>query len=175
MTSVCVFVDDAVWGRLPSTCAKTGAPADGMVRIQQMRGGIGVGWLLVFLGPVGWLVLIVLAATSRPEVLTVRVPMSAAAVARAQHLRRRGVVAALACPALLLGALLQLDPVPVAAWLVAAAVAAVVAVAFGATVLWTRVGVDLDASRRWVTLSRVHPEFAAAVQARRAARDHSDA
>jgi hypothetical protein len=30
--------------------------------------------------------------------------------------------------------------------------------------IWTRVRVDLDASRRWVILSRVHPEFARAVE-----------
>ena len=174
MTSVSVFVDDAVCGRLPGTCAKTGAAADGMVRIEQVRGGIGPGWLLVFLGPVGWIVLVVLAATSRPELLTVRVPMSAAAAAREPHLRRQRLVAAVACLGLVFGAVLQLDPVPVAAWHVAAAVAAVVAIAFHATSVWTRVGVDLDASRRWVTLSRVHPAFAAAVRARRTDQEHSD-
>lgn len=37
---------------------------------------------------------------------------------------------------------------------------------------FTDVGIDLDVTRRWVTLSRVHPAFA---QAARAAEEHGRA
>lgn len=54
------------------------------------------------------------------------------------------------------------------------AIAAVMALAIGVVVLLVAdhrarhgtVGVDLDASRRWVTLIGVHPDFVAACQAR---------
>jgi hypothetical protein len=165
MSSVSVFVDDAVRGRLPNVCAKTGAPADGVFRIEEYSGGIGLGWLLIFLGPVGWIVLLVLAAMSRREVLTVRVPMTTAAAAQEPRLARGSVIALFVCLGLVTAAILQLDPIPVQVWVGAAAVAGCVAIGLHVALQWTRIGVRLDASRRWVTLSRVDAAFAAAVDA----------
>jgi hypothetical protein len=75
MSDVAIFVDDAVLGRLPMVCVRTGAPADGLHRIHQRIGG-QPGWalLLVLLGPIGWIVLIALAVTSRSRELMVRLP-----------------------------------------------------------------------------------------------------
>jgi hypothetical protein len=163
MSSVSVFVDDAVRGRFPNVCAMTGEPADGVVRIEQRSGGVGVGWLLVFLGPIGWIVLAVLAATARTEILTVRVPMSAAAAAREPRRNQWRLIAALASLGLFTAGLLRVEPIPSVVWLTAAAIAAVAAIGFHIAMRWGQIGVELDASRRWVTLSRVHPAFVAAV------------
>src|SRR4029450_2433849 len=62
MADVRVFVDDAVLGRLPDVCAKSGAPADGWLTVTETvgrSGGIATPWLLLLLilGPLGWLAL----------------------------------------------------------------------------------------------------------------------
>ncbi len=76
MATVSVFVDEAVRGRLPMVCAKTGQPADLLVRTTQSVGGLpGAAWLLVFLGPPGWGILLLLALFgSGQESLTARIP-----------------------------------------------------------------------------------------------------
>jgi hypothetical protein len=165
MASVSVFVDDAVLGRLPNVCAKTGTPADGRQRIDQAHGGLGAAWLLLLLGPIGWVVFLVVALTSRPEVLTVRVPMSTAAVEHERRLSRaRWAVAAGAL--LILGAgLLELEPLPAKTWLGFALVAGIAALALQLVLAFDRVGVRLDASHRWVTLSGVDPRFVSEVRA----------
>ncbi|MGH9280366.1 MAG: hypothetical protein ACRD12_19980 [Acidimicrobiales bacterium] len=76
MAAVTVFVDEAVQGDLPAVCVRTGQPSDMVLRMEQSRGGLGAAaLLLLFLGPPGWLVLIVLAVLAgRREYLVVRVP-----------------------------------------------------------------------------------------------------
>jgi hypothetical protein len=118
MAAVEVWVDDAVRGNLPGVCVKTGCPADGLVRVEHEHGSLGLAWLLVFLGPIGWIVLLALLATNCRELFTVRLPYSNASWERERALRRG------------------------------------------------EVRVDLDASRRWVSLRRVHPMFADAVRRR---------
>jgi hypothetical protein len=66
MAAVRVFVDDAVLGRFPPVCAKTGMPSDGRLAVTTTVGGSGrvsAPWLilLVLLGPIGWVALAVLA------------------------------------------------------------------------------------------------------------------
>jgi hypothetical protein len=163
MARVEVFVDDAVRGRLPNVCVKTGEQADGKFRIEQSWGGIGAGWILVLLGPLGWIVLAVWAATSRRDRLTVRLPYSAAAFDRETRLLRERIVAVIVAVALGFAALVQLASVPRAIWGVGALVALVVAAAIQVRLGWSQIGIRLDASRRWVTLSNVHPDFARAV------------
>ena len=51
-----------------------------------------------------------------------------------------------------------------ALFVIVAIVAAVFALVQHVRIVWTRVGIRLDASRRWVSLSRVHPDFARAVE-----------
>jgi hypothetical protein len=164
MASVEVFVDDAVRGRLPAVCATTGAPADERIRIDQLQSGFGVAWLLVFLGPLGWIALVVLAMTSRGEVLTVRLPWSVVAADRELRLIRTRLVAI--CSAVAFALLLVLRRVPLLdpLWAIAAVAGGVAAVVAQFSLSWRRVNVRLDASRRWVTLTNVHPAFVEAVE-----------
>lgn len=63
MADVTVFVDTAVLGRLPPICVKEGSPTADRLTVQShVSGGTGLGvaWLLVLLGPLGWLGLIVI-------------------------------------------------------------------------------------------------------------------
>jgi len=164
MASVRVFVDDAVLGRLPPVCARTGAPADGKLRTEQAIGGIGAGWLLVFLGPLGWVVLLVLAASRRRETLTVRLPYSASAVDREFRFVRVRFMGALGTVGFTIAALVLASPLKEFA-AAAAVVAFTVATIVHVRLAFVRIIIRLDASRRWVTLSGVHSGFATAVEA----------
>jgi len=175
MAEVTVFVDDAVLGRLPGVCALDGVPTTSRLTMSEEIGSanrLGILWLLFFAGPLGWIVLFVLASrTSSSERLTVELPYSEGAYERycqARRLRTNGLAAGVS---LIVGLLL------LTAWARLGEAGALLIlcslIAAGAVVLtgmWrmsmTSVGVDLDASRRWVTLRRVHPRFAAACQAR---------
>jgi hypothetical protein len=165
MASVEVFVDDAVRGRLPNVCVKTGEKADGKLRIEQDCGGLGGGWfvLLLLFGPFGWIVLAILSATARGSVLTVRLPYSEAAVDREVRLSRERWVAVAVAVLLGLAAIARLASIPRTVWWVGAVVALVVAAIVHVRFVFTRVHIRLDASGRWITLSNVHPEFVRAV------------
>jgi hypothetical protein len=165
MARVEVFVDDAVRGRLPNVCVKTGERADGKFRIEQSWGGVGAGWLLVLLGPLGWIALAVWATAARRDVLTVRLPYCTAAFEREIRLSRERLVAAVVAIVLGFAALVQLASVPRSVWVAATVTAVVVAAVVHARLSWTQVGIRLDASRRWIRLSNVHPAFAEAVNA----------
>jgi len=164
MAAVEVFVDDAVRGHLPAVCAKTGERADGRWRVERfVGGGLGAAWLLLFLGPLGWIVLLLVSLTSKHEVLTVRLPYSTFAADHERRLvltRRVAIFSAIGF-ALLLG--LQVVPLLAPLWAIATvAGCAATVVAQVRLALW-RVRVRLDASRRWVTLDNVHPLFAEAL------------
>jgi hypothetical protein len=94
MASAMVFVDDAVLGRLPPVCAKTGiATVDRLiVTVPVGRSeGLGIAWLLILAGPIGWLGVLIDASARRQELLTVRLPYCDAAyneLARARRVRR---------------------------------------------------------------------------------------
>jgi hypothetical protein len=163
MVRVEVFVDEAVRGTLPNVCVKTGERADGRYAIEQSWGGVGAGWLLVFLGPLGWIVLALWAATARRDRLTVRLPYSTAAFDRERRLMRERIVTVIVAVALALAAIVQVLSVPRVVWGVGFLGAVVVAAAIQVRLGWSQIGVRLDASRRWVTLSNVHPDFARAV------------
>jgi len=166
MARVEVFVDDAVRGTLPSVCVKTGERADGKYVIEQSWGGVGAGWLLVFLGPIGWIVLAVWTATARRDRLTVRLPYSTAAFDRERRLIRERTLALIVAVALGLAAIVQVLSVPRVVWGVGFLVALVVAASIQVRLGWSQIGIRLDASRRWVTLSNVHPDFARSVNGR---------
>ena len=165
MSSVTVFVDDAVQGHLPYVCAKTGEPADGLQRVEQGQGpGPGV-FLLLFLGPIGWIVLI--ALSGRTSFLTVRLPVSDAALSFDRGLRRVRMIALLvALGAGVSAVFVRAEPMLMPPLAVVAGVAVVVAIIYAIRVSLNTVGIELDASGRWVTLRRVHPNFARAVAAR---------
>jgi hypothetical protein len=165
MATVEVFVDDAVRGRLPRVCAKTGLSSDGKLRIEQQMGGLGFAWLLIFLGPVGWIVLLFCSwSGSGSGVLTVRLPYSDAAVDHEWRLRRiRFRAAALALLGFGLALAIQSEPATAVVGTATVGLALVSLVAH-ARLLTVRIGVRLDASHRWVTLTHVHPDFVRAVE-----------
>jgi hypothetical protein len=170
MAETTVFVDDAVQGLLPPVCAKTGAPATKRLTIHQdLTPGLGAAWLLVFFGPLGWLVLLAIAATRRRSSLTVRVPYSddmlAVYVAASRRVFRGAAGFGVVFVAILaLGLGLSLWPSP-ATFALAMGTVVIGAVVVAGCSLYARrwlVTVRLDGSGRWVTLAHVHPEFAAA-------------
>ncbi len=166
MATVSVFVDEAVRGRLPMVCAKTGQPADLLVRTTQSVGGLpGAAWLLVFLGPLGWGILLLLALFgSGQESLTVRIPRTHASFEREHQMRRYVWVAALMGLASLVMAFVLASRQPPQLSLALGAAFLLGALVLHVMVAIKAVGVSLDGSRRWVTLSGVHPDFARAVE-----------
>ncbi|MDA8301895.1 MAG: hypothetical protein M0005_10215 [Actinomycetota bacterium] len=173
MPQVTVFVDAAVLGTLPPVCVKDGTPTHDHLAIEsEVSGGTGLGvaWLLVLFGPIGWLGLIVIAVMRRPsDILTVRLPFSEQAYQRYRGARRMQhtlFLVAVVVAVLALTAYRTLHPLGAlaGALLGLCALGAVV----GGLLEWRRarsstVGVELDASRRWVTLTRVHPDFERAI------------
>jgi len=132
---------------------------------------IVMAWLLVLAGPLGWIGLFIIAAMRRPaDQLRVTLPFSEGAYQRFIAARRRPTawtVTVVATVLLaLLGVAMQRPPTVVAGY----ALGALAVFALGQLVLAvrranrSRVGVALDASRRWVTLTGVHPAFAAAAR-----------
>ncbi len=167
MAQATVFVDDAVLGRLPPICIKDGIPTtDTLVVSTPVTDGTGLGvaWLLILAGPLGWLGLLVIGAMRRPAgTLTVRLPFSDAAYVRLRRAKQELWPSALATPILLIAALFALGHH--AALLAGVlAIGSVLAAARWALALSRirsgSVLIELDASRRWVTFSRVHPNFA---------------
>jgi hypothetical protein len=145
MAAVSVFVDDAIRGDLPLVCAKTGEPADLIIRMRQPVGGMPpVVWLLLLLGPVGFVGVLVLALSWPNEHLTVRIPETEASYQRERQMER-----------LRLGALGAGVFVPILGILAAAV----------HVMLWRQaIEVSIDVTRRWVTFRNVHPDFVDAVQ-----------
>ncbi len=187
-SEVTVFVDDAVRGTLPPVCTRDGVPTIDHLRYRQAVGDgarLGAAWLLVLTGPLGWIALLFIA-TSRQggaEVLSVSLPWSQDAYERqrtADHRRRAsGCGAAAGAIVLAIGwasGYLERLPTPLEALVVAGLVAAsglalIIFLVASAAARRERVTIRLDASRRWVTLGGVHPDFAAAVSARDARQD----
>ena len=184
MVRVTVFVDDAVRGRLPAVCAKTGVPSDGWLTVESPIGRwsrVGTPWLLVlaFLPPVGWGILLLLAlfAPDRSEALTVQVPWTEVAQERVDALRRRnralwGAIALSAVglvSALGLRGDVNVDHMTAQAGLAVLVIVAVTAfvgvLVTDSQIVRASIAVDLDASRRWVTFDHVHPQFRDAVLA----------
>jgi hypothetical protein len=165
MAAVSVFVDDAVRGRLPLVCAKTGEPTDLMVRVrQEVRRSLGVAWLLAFLGPPGWVALVIVSMLgANSEYLTVRIPQSRAAFDREKLLERSRLAAFAGGVLVMVGYGLARPVMFPMLWLLTAGALLVAGVVLHAKVWRQTVRISLDASRRWVTLTGVHPDFVRAV------------
>ena len=180
MAAAQVFIDDAVRGQLPDVCVKDGGPARGsrvrMTREIGRSNRLGILWLLIFLGPIGWIVLLFLAAGDRGERLTVTLPLSSAAHDRqvaATRRRNLGVTGSIGVGVILLllagyGGVGELRAAFVVFGLAAFGVAVVLAIVGEIRIERTNVGIDLDASRRWLTITRVHAAFAEACAAQEA-------
>src|SRR4051812_21153689 len=89
-----VFVDDAIRGDLPPVCVKTGLPATNKIRFHAEVGGRSALWLLlVFFGPVGWIVLLFGGSSERLDVL---LPVSRETLGLWNERRRERRIAAVA-------------------------------------------------------------------------------
>lgn len=165
-----VFVDDAIEGRLPPVCVLTGAEADSYRVLTRRIGGMEA-WtaILILIGPIGWLLIAVMGLVSgRSEFLTVLLPYEDDAWSRVEHRRRVRFIAGLG--AFVAGALALTRWTP---WLWAAVLvgALAVGVVTHAKLVRVEVNLDLDASRRWVTISGVSEAFAEAVDRTRQRRE----
>ena len=167
MAQATVFVDDAVLGNLPPVCVKDGVATPDRLKVSTPVGtsaGFGVAWLLLLAGPLGWLGLLVFGALRRPpEMLTVQLPFSEDAYRRLRRSKQELWPIVIAMVALLVGALYVLDQGDRVLAGVLAVMAVLAAVRWAVVLVHIRtcsVVITLDASRRWVTLDRVHPLFA---------------
>jgi hypothetical protein len=174
MAEVTVFVDDVVIGRLPPVCIKEGIPTADHLTVRDASSGPGFGaaWLLVILGPIGWIVLLYLSLAGKGG-LTGRLPFSEFAYRRLKVAQRMQTVWIVA--AIVVGLLASLSLAIFSSTRSAASSAALIALGaatVGALVmlaLQTRevrraeVHLVLDDSHRWVTIKGVHPDFAAAL------------
>lgn len=166
MAAVSVFVDDAIRGDLPLVCAKTGEPTDLIVRMRQPVGGglPPAAWLLLLLGPLGIVALVALAlAWPGAEHLTVRVPETEASFARERQLERWRLAALGAGVFVPLYGAFRGGMFPLL-WLALGAAFLTAAAALHVMVWRQSIGVGIDVTRRWVTLTGVHPAFVEAVQ-----------
>jgi hypothetical protein len=173
MAETMVFVDDVVLGTLPPICVKTGTPTTDRLVVRHevwTTSGLGIAWLLLLAGPLGWLGLFVFSLTRRPEgTLRVELPFSEAAHQELRRLRRMRVVAALAVVGFAGLAVVGLVLATFDGTVLGSAAAAAALFCVIRWILAVRQGgraavdIDLDASRRWVTLGRVHPNFVEAV------------
>ena len=86
-----MFVDTAVLGTLPPICVKEGmSTGDHLTFNPEVRSGNGVGvaWLLILAGPLGWLGLIFIVLSRRAsDVLRVKLPFSEHAYQRYRSAR----------------------------------------------------------------------------------------
>ena len=176
MIDVMVMVDDAVQGDLPMVCARTGGPADGLRRIHQpISDRSGWTWLLIFLGPIGWIAFLAVSFATRSRDLLVRLPYSQDALNAERGQYRAAVIAGAATVVAGVGALVSLAPGTARSnvretigglFLAMMAAAFIAAVAFAVRYKARRPRIELDASGRWVTLRNVAPGFSDAVTER---------
>jgi hypothetical protein len=144
-----------------------------MITESRVGGGPGLKWVLLLLGPVGWVVLLFLLVRGGDERLRGEIPMSdTASQAVLARLRMRNLSVIVAVVLFVLTWLVDGRVGGTgAATILLTAVAIVLAMAFHVAADLAGVDMELDGSRRWVTLRRVHPDFVAAVVERRD--DHS--
>jgi hypothetical protein len=180
MAQVTVFVDDVAAGRLPPLCVKEGVPTEDRLTVHDGAGqsGLGFAWLLLLLGPVGWVCLVIIALSRpSPPSVTGRLPFSEFAYRRlvvAQRMERIWIGAAVVTGVLAFVVLLLSTGTPATAAIVIALWAAAMGCLVKAGLESRRarrnlVRLELDGSRRWVTIYGVHPDFANAVTAEWAA------
>jgi hypothetical protein len=175
MAEVTVFVDDAVLGHFPPVCAVHGDAIPDVMLLSQPVGTAvpGVLWLLVLVGPLGWLALVVISISrTRDDVLSVRLPGCESTVRSNRTARRSRMVAALASAALGITTLAVFRSTSsgvgfaIGTLLVLATVLALAETIHEHQVCRrSSVQLSLDASRRWVTIRGVHPIFKASVSA----------
>ncbi len=173
-----VPVDDFVVGDLPMVCARTGAPADGLVGVESDESSFQAWWLLLLLlGPLGIVAIAVMWVFGRrPGRVGGSVPMTRAALEDQNRIIGWGNwVAAVPVLAFVTGVAVLAAPSAYVDWLpvrhesfgvvllVVAMLGGLVALTVSSTLAnRRRVSVVLDGTGRWVELRNVHPDFARA-------------
>lgn len=156
-----VFIDDYVVGRLPGICVVTGEPTTDQVRLRKNVSSANAVWfILILLGPVGWLVLLAVSLSSR-NYLEGWVPYSHEVARRRREMWRSGLIAGIVTIVGLLVLAGQFGSGLLGGIAVALLVAGLVVLAISER---REPSIELDASGRWVTLKRVHPAFQHAVE-----------
>jgi hypothetical protein len=165
VAEVTVFIDDAVLGKFPPLCIKEGIPTNDRLRWREPVSPLGTAWWPMLLGPVAWLI------AGRSGHITARLPFCEFAYRRLQVAQRMLTIwITFAVTAYLLSlaalAIRSRASIAAAAALGLGALAATVkAVIEKRRLRYLTVRLELDGSRRWVTISGVHPAFAQAVAA----------
>jgi hypothetical protein len=181
MAQVTVFVDDVVQGRLPALCVKEGIPTTDRLTVRESVGGsrLGFAWLLLLLGPLGWICLLIIAVVlPSTRFVTGRLPFSEFAYRRLVVARRMeriwiGAFVATGALAFVVLVLSSGSPAMDATVVVLAGAAVGSLVKVGMEVRRVRlalVQLELDGSGRWVTIHGVHPDFATAAATQSASR-----
>lgn len=143
---------------LPHVCAVTGEPAAVYVRVGARKDSNPAALLLLFLGPLGWLILI--AILTRPDSTYIEIPVSRRVFDDMRERQRRtrwllaGVALVLVAIAFLSGRLFP------GAWLLLVPVVALAAWAGSVPNHRIKAGID---GVGLVTLRNAHPRFAGAV------------
>ncbi len=171
-----IHVDDLAVGAGPAVCAITGVPTDHWVGVSSSEGGFQAWWLLLVLfGPIGWIALLVLAGMGRRTSRVSGVlPISPPA------LERYNAAVAVAQRAIVATGLALVGWIGWIAWqgggspaivAIGAVVGIGVLVWLGASIVapFRWIDLQLDGSGRWVTITRAHPEYAAALARHNAA------
>jgi len=164
-----VFVDDAVLGNFSPICVKHGERTSDVMVLSRPIGfsNLGVAWLLVLAGPVGIVILVIISALrGRDDLLKVRLPCCGDVVGRYKLATRwRRVTAGATIVLAILAAVAGSHGAAGGGAFLTATLSVAALLALAETVheaLTCRrlsVGIELDASRRWVTLKGVHPAF----------------
>jgi asparagine N-glycosylation enzyme membrane subunit Stt3 len=170
VAEVTVFIDDAVLGSFPSLCVKEGIPTSDRLEWRESVGSFGTAGRFLLFGPIGWLL------GARRQYVTAKLPFCEFAYRRLRVAQRMltiwitfAVIAALLSLAAL--AVHSRPSLVVAATLGLGALGATVkAVIEKWRLHYLTVRLELDGSRRWLTISGVHPAFVQAVAATRADR-----
>ena len=174
MDDVTVFVDDAILGRLPPICTKHGdATTDRVVQTEPVGApGLGILWLVLLLGPIGWVAAFILSMTSsaRGERLTVKLPLCEQSFRQNRTARRFKASASAGAIVLAIVTFAMAVHASSFLWIAMTALFGVATVLAAAEWLHesrvckrSSVGVSIDVTRRWVTLHRVHPAFKGAI------------
>jgi hypothetical protein len=161
---VVVALDDALTGRLPAVCVRTGERADGYAPLRVSK-PFGLWWLLLALGPVGVVLLVAMVPRLRVTYL-VRLPMTREAFGRIHVLWvQRFWGAVLGAAAIGMTPLLLLWYPPVA-FVVGATGLVAVALAARAHVVapWAQPSVMVDRAGSEATLLGVHQRFVLAAE-----------
>ncbi|RMH77382.1 MAG: hypothetical protein D6683_09085 [Actinomyces sp.] len=161
MATVTVPLAAARDRRLPAVSVRSGRSADGYVPVAVATGSLGIGWVLVLLGPPGWLLLALTSDWFRDEV-TVHLPHTEREFRRrhrVERARRDGIVGTVAGAA----AGLALSRTP--GLLVVGLAITCVSAALWVAASWARGALtpDLRLDGERLILAGVHEDFVAAV------------